>query len=63
MEERMPTTSKYNLIVAGGGTAGILCALAAARTGLKTAIVEKNTYLGGMACGSGLTEMNAVSGN
>lgn len=56
----MPKTNKYNLIVTGGGTSGILCALAAARSGLKTAIIEKNTYLGGMACGSGLTEMNAA---
>ena len=60
MEGIMSKTSKYNLIVVGGGTSGILCALAAARSGLKTAIIEKNTYLGGMACGSGLTEMNAA---
>ncbi len=50
----------YDLIVAGGGTSGALCALAAARLGLKTAVIEKNTYLGGKACGSGLTEMNAA---
>ena len=50
----------YDLIVVGGGTSGALCALAAARSGLKTAVIEKNTYLGGMACGSGLTEMNAA---
>lgn len=56
----MTENRSYDLIVVGGGTAGALCALAAARSGLKTAVIEKNTYLGGMACGSGLTEMNAA---
>lgn len=57
----MKGENKYHLIVAGGGTAGTLCAIAAARSGLKTAIVEKNAYLGGMATGAGLTEMNAAA--
>lgn len=56
----MAENNTYDLIVVGGGTSGALCALAAARSGLKTAVIEKNTYLGGMACGSGLTEMNAA---
>lgn len=56
----MKTTDQYDLIVIGGGTAGAMCAIAAAVSGLKTAVVERNAYLGGMACGSGLTEMNAA---
>jgi len=50
----------YDLLVIGGGTAGTVCAIAAAREGLSVAIVEENNYLGGMACGSGLAEMNAA---
>ena len=56
----MLTNDYYDLIVIGGGTAGTLCAIAAARSGLKTAVIERNSWLGGMACGSGLTEMNAA---
>lgn len=50
----------YDLIVAGGGTAGALCAIAAARSGMKTAVIEPLYSLGGLAANSGLTEMNAA---
>ncbi len=50
----------FDLVVVGGGTAGAFSAIAAARSGVRTAVVEKNSYLGGMATGSGLTEMNAA---
>lgn len=56
----MREENRYDLIVAGGGTAGTLCAIAAARSGLRTAVIERNAYLGGMATGAGLTEMNAA---
>lgn len=39
--------SKYDVIIAGGGTAGVSCAWNAAKLGLKTLIVEQNSYLGG----------------
>ena len=39
--------SKYDLIIAGGGTAGCACAYTAAKLGLNVLLVEKNTYLGG----------------
>ena len=38
---------KYDVIVVGGGTAGVSCAYTAAKLGLKTLIVEQNSYLGG----------------
>ena len=37
----------FDVIVAGGGTAGVIAGLAAARQGAKTLIVEKNRCLGG----------------
>ena len=40
---------KYDVIVCGGGIAGISAAIAAARQGMKTAIVEKQCLLGGLA--------------
>ena len=39
--------NKYDVIIAGGGTAGVACAYTAGKLGLKTLIVEKNTFLGG----------------
>ncbi len=44
---------KYDVIVAGGGTAGIAAALGAAREGASVLVIEKNAYLGGTAA-SGL---------
>jgi 2-polyprenyl-6-methoxyphenol hydroxylase-like FAD-dependent oxidoreductase len=49
----------YDLIVAGGGTAGALSAIAASRCGLRTAVIERGSCLGGNMTISGLTEMNA----
>lgn len=56
----MQDIQSFDLIVAGGGTAGTLCAIAAARKGLRVAVIERGTCLGGMATSSGLTEMNAA---
>ncbi len=37
------------VIVAGGGLGGVAAAIAAARTGAKTLLIERNTYPGGVA--------------
>ncbi len=42
-------TVKYDVIVAGGGVAGVAAALAAAETGAKVALVEKTVFFGGLA--------------
>lgn len=39
----------YDVIVAGGGPAGVAAAIAAARNGCRTLIIEKEAFLGGMA--------------
>ncbi len=39
----------YDLIVIGGGPGGFPAAIAAARAGIKTLLVERNAYLGGVA--------------
>lgn len=39
--------NNYDLIIAGGGTAGVSCAYTAAKAGLSVLIIEKNTFLGG----------------
>lgn len=39
--------NKYDVIIIGGGTAGVSCAWNCGIRGLKTLLIEKNTYLGG----------------
>lgn len=49
----METIKKnYDIVIIGGGPAGIACAYTAAKQGLKTLIVEKNNYLGGQITGA-----------
>ncbi len=38
---------QYDVVVAGGGTAGVVAALAAARQGAKTVLIESKGYTGG----------------
>ncbi len=46
-QRKIPVIETYDVIVCGGGPAGCAAAIAAARLGAKTALVEKNGYLGG----------------
>ncbi len=38
---------EFDVVIAGGGTAGVVAAIAAARQGAKTALIELKGYLGG----------------
>ena len=53
MQERyqaqVPVTHRAEVVVAGGGLGGVAAALASARAGAKTLLVERNGYLGGVA--------------
>jgi hypothetical protein len=40
-------TGRFDVVVAGGGTAGVVAAIAAARQGAKTALIEVKGYPGG----------------
>lgn len=46
---------EFDVVVIGGGPAGTVAAIASARTGAKTILIEQNGYLGGAltACGTG----------
>lgn len=44
---------RYDVVVAGGGTAGVFAALAAARQGAKTMLIESKGYCGGIAVEGG----------
>lgn len=48
-ERKTPIAFEADVVVAGGGPAGIGAAVAAARNGTKTILVERYGYLGGLA--------------
>ncbi|MCX8032548.1 MAG: FAD-dependent oxidoreductase [Thermoleophilia bacterium] len=45
----MNKSCEYDIVVAGGGTAGLAAAVAAARCGVRTLLVERYGFLGGLA--------------
>jgi 2-polyprenyl-6-methoxyphenol hydroxylase-like FAD-dependent oxidoreductase len=49
IQESLRTPVRYDcdVLVAGGGTAGVVAALAAARNGAKTILIDRNGFLGG----------------
>ncbi len=47
--EKLPIREGFEVIVAGGGVSGVAAALAAARQGRKTLLLEKSVILGGLA--------------
>ena len=46
----------------GGGLSGVGAAVGAARTGVKTVVVERTGYLGGWMRGTGLGNVMAIKG-
>ena len=50
-----PVYGEYEVVVLGGGPAGIAAAAAAARRGARTLLVERYGFLGGMGTAAGVT--------
>ena len=50
-ERRTPVTDEADVIVAGGGPAGVAAAIASSRLGVKTMLIERYGCLGGLATG------------
>ena len=49
--EEVEIHEEYDLLVIGGGSAGVAAAISGARAGLRTALVEEMPFLGGMSTG------------
>jgi len=49
----MQAKDRYDVIVVGGGTSGVAAAIASARTGAKTLVIERVGALGGQMNVSG----------
>lgn len=49
--QEIPVIGEYDVVILGGGPAGVSAAVSASRAGAKTAIIERYGYLGGQATG------------
>ena len=47
--KELPISAEVDVVVAGAGSAGIAAAVAAARMGMKTLVIEQHGSVGGMA--------------
>ena len=52
---QIPLYGEYEVVVLGGGPAGIAAAVAAARAGRRTLLIERYGFLGGMGTAAGVT--------
>lgn len=50
-KKALPVVGNYDVVVLGGGPAGVSAAVSSARSGAKTALIERYGYLGGQATG------------
>ena len=57
----IPVAAETEVLIAGGGPAGIGAALGAARAGAKVMIVEQSNALGGMATGGMMSHWSGGS--
>ncbi len=60
---RVPIYGEYEIAVLGGGPAGIAAAVAAARAGRRTLLIERYGFLGGMGTAAGVTNFCGLHAN
>src|SRR5712664_3440339 len=60
---RVPLYGEYDVAVLGGGPAGIAAAVAAARAGRRTLLIERYGFLGGMGTAAGVTNFCGLHAN
>ena len=53
-----PVVGSFDVIVAGGGPAGVIAAVAAARSGARTLLIERYGFVGGMATSALVTPIS-----
>src|SRR2546427_7729140 len=60
---QLPLYGEYEVAVLGGGPAGIAAAVASARAGRRTLLVERYGFLGGMGTAAGVTNFCGLHAN
>src|SRR5438445_3216943 len=60
---QVPVYGEYEVAVLGGGPAGIAAAVAAARAGKRTLLIERYGFLGGMGTAAGVTNFCGLHAN
>jgi len=62
-ERRTPVLGEFEVVVVGGGPAGITAATAAARAGRRTILIERYGFLGGAGTAAGLSTFCGLHAN
>lgn len=62
-EKRTPILGEFDVLILGGGPAGIAAAASAARHGASTLLVERYGFLGGMGTAAGVTNFCGLHAN
>ena len=57
-ETKVPVIDNYDVIVCGGGPSGIIAAVASARNGARTLLIERYGFVGGMASSALVTPIS-----
>ncbi len=60
---QIPLYGEYEVVILGGGPAGIAAAVAAARAGRRTLLIERYGFLGGMGTAAGVTNFCGLHAN
>ncbi len=60
---QIPLYGEYEVVVLGGGPAGIAAGVAAARAGRRTLLIERYGFLGGMGTAAGVTNFCGLHAN
>src|SRR5688500_5889000 len=58
-----PVYGEFDVVVLGGGPAGIAAAVAAARSECRTVLIERYGFLGGMGTAAGVTNFCGLHAN
>jgi glycine/D-amino acid oxidase-like deaminating enzyme len=62
-ERRVPIYGEYDVVVLGGGPAGIAAAAASGALGRRTLLIERYGFLGGMGTAAGVTNFCGLHAN
>src|SRR5437762_7204284 len=60
---QLPLYGEYEVAILGGGPAGIAAAVASARAGRRTLLIERYGFLGGMGTAAGVTNFCGLHAN